>query len=147
MSKHDEVKAFFEDEVTSLVGSVFGFNYSPETADSVAIIPQYSDRNIREYINGDKQRQYSFAFVIVRVYSTEPVDLLNMEAMELGESFMEWVEEQDKNGNYPDFGENCKVEKMEILQDMPNLATVNAEEGLARYMIQGRILYREYAEY
>ena len=88
----------------------------------------------------------SFAFVIVRVYSTEPVDLLNMEAMELGESFMEWVEEQDKNGNYPDFGENCKVEKMEILQDMPNLATVNAEEGLARYMIQGRIVYREYAD-
>lgn len=146
MSKHDEVKAFFEDEINTLVGSVLGFNYSPETADSVAIIPQYSDRNIREYINGDKQRQYSFAFVIVRVYSTEPVDLLNMEAMELGETFMEWVEEQDKNRNYPDLGENCKVEKMEILQDMPNLATVNAEEGLARYMIQGRIVYREYAD-
>lgn len=146
MSKHDEVKAFFEDEINTLVGSVLGFNFSPETADSVAIIPQYSDRNIREYINGDKQRQYSFAFVIVRVYSTEPVDLLNMEAMELGETFMEWVEEQDKNRNYPDLGENCKVEKMEILQDMPNLATVNAEEGLARYMIQGRIVYREYAD-
>lgn len=146
MSKHDEVKAFFEDEINTLVGSVLGFNYSPETADSVAIIPQYSDRNIREYINGDKQRQYSFAFVIVRVYSTEPVDLLNMEAMELGETFMEWVEEQNKNRNYPDLGENCKVEKMEILQDMPNLATVNAEEGLARYMIQGRIVYREYAD-
>ena len=146
MSKHDEVKAFFEDEINTLVGSVLGFNYSPETADSVAIIPQYSDRNIREYINGDKQRQYSFAFVLVRVYSTEPVDLLNMEAMELGETFMEWVEEQNKNRNYPDLGENCKVEKMEILQDMPNLATVNAEEGLARYMIQGRIVYREYAD-
>lgn len=146
MSKHDEVKAFFEEEINTLVGSVLGFNYSPETADSVAIIPQYSDRNIREYINGDKQRQYSFAFVIVRVYSTEPVDLLNMEAMELGETFMEWVEEQDKNRNYPDLGENCKVEKMEILQDMPNIATVNAEEGLARYMIQGRIVYREYAD-
>ena len=146
MSKHDAVKEFFEDKAYELVGSVLGFNYSPETADSVAILPQYSDRNLRTYVNGDRQRQYSFAFVIVRLYSTEPLDQLNIEAMELGQTFMDWIEEQNREGNYPDLGENCEIERMEIQQDMPSLASVNAEEGLARYMIQGRILYNELAE-
>ena len=84
--------------------------------------------------------------VIVRLYSTEPLDQLNIEAMELGQTFMDWIEEQNREGNYPDLGENCEIERMEIQQDMPSLASVNAEEGLARYMIQGRILYNELAE-
>lgn len=145
MTKHEAVKEYFEDKVTEMVGGVIGFNYSPEETDAVAIIPQFSDRNVRQYINGDKQRQYSFAFIIVRLYSTEPVDLLNMEAMNLGQAFMDWIEEQDSQRIYPDFGPQCEIEKMEVLQNMPNLASVNAEEGTARYMIQGRILYREFA--
>lgn len=141
MSKHEAVKEFFEGKVAELVGNVLGFNYSPEEADSVALIPQYSERQIREYITGERQMQYSFAFVIVRCYSTEPLDALNMEAMELGQAFMDWIEEQDREGNYPDLGPGCEVEKMEVLQDMPNLASVN--EDTARYMIQGRIIYEE----
>lgn len=145
MTKHEAVKEYFEEKVEELVGEALGFNYSPDQ-ESAAIIPQYADRNVREYITGDKQRSYSFAFIIVRLYSTEPLDLLNIEAMNLGQAFMEWIEEQDKAGNYPDFGENCEIEKMEVMQNMPNLASVNTEEGTARYMIQGRILYREKAE-
>lgn len=145
MTKHEAVKEFFEAKVEELVGDILGFNYSPDRV-SAAIIPQYSDRNLREYITGDKQRAYSFAFIIVRLYSTEPLDVLNMEAMNLGQSFMDWIEEQDRNRNYPDFGSSCEIEKMEVLQNMPNLASVNAEEGTARYMIQGRILYREKAD-
>lgn len=142
MTKHEAVKNFFEDEVETLVGNVLGYNYSPD-CESVAIIPQFSDRNIREFITGDKQRAYNFAFIIVRPYSTEPFDVLNLEAMELGQAFMDWIEEQDALGSYPDLGEGCEVERMEVLQNMPNLASVNAEEGTARYMIQGRIVYRE----
>ena len=32
---------------------------------------------------------------------------------------------------------------MEVLQNMPNLAGINAEEAMARYMIQCRIVYFE----
>lgn len=144
MSKHEAVKAFFEDKIAELVGNTLGFNYSPEETETAAIIPQYTDRNLRTYITGDRQRAYNFAFIIVRLYSTEPIDLLNVEAMDLGQAFMDWIEEQDRRKNYPDFGENCLIERMEVLQNMPNLASVNAEEGTARYMIQGRIVYREF---
>ena len=143
MTKHEAVKDFFEAKVTELVGNALGFNYSPEDTGTAAIIPQYTDRNLRAYVNGDVQRAYDFAFIIVRPYSTEPIDLLNIEAMNLGQAFMDWVEAQEKEGNYPDFGEGCEMARIEVLQNMPNLASVNAEEGVARYMIQGRITYRE----
>lgn len=145
VSKHEAVREYFSDKIQELTSSALGFNYSPDT-ESVAIIPQYSDRNVRDYINGDRQRQYSFSFIIVRPYSSDPLDVLNTEAMELGQAFMDWIEQQDEAGDYPDFGEGCEVERMEVLQNMPNLASVNAKEGIARYMIQGRIIYREYAE-
>ena len=64
--------------------------------------------------------------------------------MELAQAFLDWIEEQDRQKNYPDFGANCEIERIEVLQDMPNLASVNAEEGVARYMIQGRIVYKEF---
>ena len=56
---------------------------------------------------------------------------------------MEWLEEQDSQKNYPAFPDNCKIEKMEVLQNMPNLAGVNTEAGLARYMVQCQITYKE----
>lgn len=142
MTKHEAVKEFFEPKVAELVGNALGFNFSPEDTGTAAIVPQYTDRNVREYVNGDVQREYGFAFIIVRPYSTEPIDILNLEAMDLGQAFMDWIEEQDQAGSYPDFGEDCEIETMEVLQNMPNLAAVNAEEGIARYMIQGRIVYR-----
>ena len=59
---------------------------------------------------------------------------------------MDWLDEQNRQKIFPDFGEDCEVEKIENLQNMPNLAGINAEESLARYMLQGRILYREKGE-
>ena len=63
--------------------------------------------------------------------------------MNFAQSFMDWLDEQNKAKEYPDFGKNCEIEKMENLQNMPNLSGVNYEAGLARYMIQVRILYKE----
>ncbi len=41
-----------------------------------------------------------------------------MQAMNLGQKFMEWIEEQNVIKNYPDF-EGCQVKKIENLQNMP----------------------------
>ena len=44
---------------------------------------------------------------------------------------------------FPEFPDNCQIKKMECLQNMPNLAGIYAERGLARYMIQCRLIYFE----
>ena len=56
---------------------------------------------------------------------------------------MDWIDTQNKKKEFPDFGENCTIEKIENIQNMPNLAGVSEKESLARYMIQARILYTE----
>ena len=63
--------------------------------------------------------------------------------MNFAQAFMDWVDDQNKKKNYPEFPDNCQIKEMETLQNMPNLAGINAEEGLARYMVQCRLIYFE----
>lgn len=145
MSKHDAVKAYFEPKIEELAGSMLNFNFSPESPDKISLITNYSDKVIKNYITGDKQKEYGFSIMIIKPYSSEEDDL-NLEAMNFAQAFMDWLDEQNGKREYPDFGENCTVEKIENLQNMPNLSGVNYEAGLARYMIQARIIYTETAE-
>lgn len=145
MTIHDAVKAYFEPKVIELVSKTVQFNFSPESKDNISLITRYADKVVRSFITGDCEKEYGFAIIIVKSYSTDSDDL-NLEAMNFSQAFMDWLDEQNKNKIFPDFGERREVLKIENLQNMPNLSGVNTEEGLARYMIQGRILYREYAE-
>ena len=142
MSKHDAVKAYFVSKVKELAGSMLNFNFSPESPNSISLLTNYSDKGRKKYITGDALKEYGFSIIIVKEYSSESDDL-NLEAMNFAQTFMEWLEEQNEKKEYPDFGENCTIEKMENLQNMPNLSGVNYEAGLARYMIQVRIIYTE----
>lgn len=145
MTIHDSVKVYFEPKVQELAGNILNFNFSPESDDSFALVTNYAGKVGKEYINGDKEKAYGFAIVIVKSYSTDGDDL-NLQCMNFVQKFMEWLEEQERKKNYPVFPQNCKIHKMEVLQNMPNLAGVNAEEGWARYMVQCQILYREQEE-
>ena len=73
---------------------------------------------------------------MVKEYSTSSDDL-NLECMNFVQGFMDWLEEQNNRKNYPDFGAGCEIETIELLQNMPNFAGINAQAGLARYMVQG----------
>lgn len=143
MTKHDAVKAYFEPKVMELVGDILSFNFSPESPDSFSLVTEYSDKVVKKFVSGDARKAYGFTIVIIKNYSTSGDDL-NLECMNFAQGFMDWIEEQNKQKVYPDFGADCEIEKMEVLQNMPNLAGINAEAGTAKYMIQCRILYMEY---
>ena len=90
MTKHEIMKAYVEEKVTELVGSLTSFNFANDSPDSVSFLTNYSGKR-----------------------------------------------------RFPDFGANCRVKKIENLQNMPNLATVDWENMTAQYMIQCRVLYFE----
>ena len=60
MTKHDAVKAYFEPKVIELAGDLLRFNFSPESLDSVALVTNYSDRQIRKYVRVGAEKEYSF---------------------------------------------------------------------------------------
>lgn len=142
MTKHDAIKAYFEPKVLELVGDLLNFNFTPGSPDEFSLITNYSDKVVKQFINGKTRKAYGFTIKITKHYSTSKDDL-NLECMNFAQAFMDWIEMQDRERNYPDFGDACEIEKMEVLQNMPNLAGVNDDATGAIYMIQGRILYVE----
>lgn len=145
MTKHDAMTEYFQPKVAELVGDILKFNFSPESRDAVAFVTNYSDKVRKKYIRVGAEKEYGFTIIITKEYSTEADDL-NLQAMNFAQAFMDWLDTQDKVKNYPVFPDNCQIKKLENLQNMPNLAGVNEEEGLARYMIQCRVIYFEKVE-
>lgn len=141
MTKHEAMKAYIEPKVLE-VGKMLNFNFSDDSPDSFALITNYSDKVIKKYIRIGADKAYGFTVIVTKGFSTSADDL-NLEAMNFAQSFMDWIEEQNKEKKYPDFGEKCQVKKIENLQDIPNLAEVDAENAIARYMMQCRVVYFE----
>lgn len=143
MTKHDAMKAFFEPVVQKMCGDILGFNFSGED-ESVSFVTNYSDKIRKKYMRA-AEKEYGFSIIIQKAYSSDSDDL-NLEAMNFAQGFMDWIDDQNRKKNYPEFPESCQIKKMENLQNMPNLAGINYEEGLARYMVQCRLIYFEKEE-
>lgn len=141
MTKHEIMKAYVEEKVMELVGSLTSFNFANDSPDSVSFLTNYSGKIVKKYLRA-ADKEYAFSIVITWHYSTETDDL-NLQAMNLAQNFMDWIEEQNRKGHFPDFGKECQVKKIENLQNMPNLATVDWENMTAQYMIPCRVLYFE----
>lgn len=105
------------------------------------LVPNFGDYVNKTDITGAKYKSYSFVFVGYEKldYGTSDV---NSENMEIFDKFNEWLEEQQKNQNFPDFGDNCSEYDIIILQNMAHLATIS-DDNLAKYMLGARIDYVE----
>ena len=116
-----------------------------ETADAYpnvrTLVPNYGDYINKTDITGAKYKSYSFVFIGYETldYGTSDVNIRNLEVFD---KFQEWLEEQKKIGNFPDFGDKCSDYDIIILQNMANIATISAD-NLAKYMFGARIDYVE----
>lgn len=142
MTKHDAMVEYMSPKVEELVGRLLNFNVSPGEEGNIAFLTNYSDKLRKKYIRVGAEKEYGFTVVITRTFS-EGTDDLNLDAMNFAQEFMDWIDEQDKKKKYPDFGEKCRVKKIENLQNMPNLASVDWDNMIAQYMLQCRVIYFE----
>lgn len=141
LTKHAVMKAYVEEKVMELAGSMLSFNFADDSPDGISFLTNYSGKIVKKYLRA-ADKEYGFSILINWHYSTETDDL-NLQAMNFAQEFMDWIEEQNRNKNFPNFGDKCQVKKIENLQNMPNLATVDWENMRAQYMIQCRVLYFE----
>lgn len=141
MTKHEVMKEYVEGKIEELCDAILTFNYADGVAHSVAFITNYAGKVLKRYIRA-ADKEYGFTILITWHYSSE-LDDLNLQAMNLGQQFMDWIDEQNQKEQYPDFGIKCQVKKIENLQNMPNLATVDWENGVAQYQIPCRVIYFE----
>lgn len=142
MTKHTAMYNFFKDIAYQVAADTVNFNFSAESPDAIAFITDYSEKYLKHYIRGGKKK-YGFSIIVTKNYSVDDDDI-NLQAINFAQSMMDWVDEQNRKKNFPVLPGNCRVISMENLQNMPNLAGVNTDLQLARYMMQMELIYEEF---
>lgn len=106
------------------------------------------------YIDGSISRTYTFTIIDFKSVSYNPVPKAlgytdeNVDDMSQVQALIDWVNEQNDNHNYPDFGEDCVIDSMVALSDNPSLNSVDTTltPALAKYSITIQIDYLDNAK-
>lgn len=108
-----------------------------------SIVPDYGDFNVSTDIMGNQKKWYTFAFVGIEPLDRNDNDENNAVTRQKIDDFNDWLVEQEKDHNYPDFGENVTRYKIIPLQNTSNMAQVWEDNGMAKYILMARIEYVE----
>lgn len=118
------------------------YNFCIAEDGNQSFIPNPTDFVIKQDILGNKLKYYDFAVTCFSSFSDIPFSDENVIDYNAMQDFILWIDSQNKNKLFPDFGENCIIEKVENLQNIPSSSAINQE--MAKYMVQCRIVYEEF---
>jgi len=128
-----------------LVGYNAYFNFVNETnADSnTSLLTDGYGHLVKTYTDGDKLKKFQCVIRQVKPLSRYSNTTENIEQMQYVQEFLDWINEQGKLKNFPDFGEKCEVQRMGTPDgvDYPMLAGVY--EGTALYSFPFEVTYIE----
>jgi hypothetical protein len=117
------------------------FNFLTENADSFAIVPIAGNPFEKQYLGGALKR-YNFALQAMQNLS-QTTDDVNTRAMLIMRQWQDWIEEQERTKNYPDFGAKCSDYKLENLSNMPQLAEIFQDGKAGKYQFVASLRYYE----
>lgn len=120
------------------IKSFLYFNTSLEELNHTSVNTITSDYFEQKYLRGGI-KNYDFAITFIGQYDTGTSDININQIFDL-EKFMLWIDEQNKNKNFPEF-EDGEVISIENLQNEPSFSGINETGNLAKYMFQIRIKY------
>nr|DAZ33229.1 MAG TPA: Minor capsid protein from bacteriophage [Caudoviricetes sp.] len=120
------------------IKSFLYFNTSLEELNHTSVNTITSDYFEQKYLRGGI-KNYDFAVTFIGQYDTGTSDININQIFDL-EKFMLWIDEQNKNKNFPEF-EDGEVISIENLQNQPSFSGINETGNLAKYMFQIRIKY------
>lgn len=129
-----------------MVGADAYFNFVDETtpeSNTSLLTDGYGGEVIKKYVDGDTMKKFQCVIRQVKPLSRQSNTTENIEEMQAVKKFLDWINEQGKKRNFPDFGEKCEVQKMSTPEgvDYPMLA--GEYEGTALYSFPFEITYIE----
>lgn len=142
---------------TIYANSVY-FNFINAKDKSKQIIPIATDKSINQaYIDGSVLKRYTFTIVDHCSISYNPVPKNispgttsqteyvseNVADLKMVQDIVDWITAKADAREYPDFGENCEIDRMETTTEIPNLNGVDTQVTpvLAKYSITIQIDY------
>lgn len=121
------------------------FNATPDIDGTVAMNSVAGDRVIKRFVDGSKQKEVLFAIDMISLYDNTGTSDINMKNLDEVDNFIEWLELQDKEKNYPTFNDYTIINKLEVLNSTPTIL-INTQDMLSKYQFQVRISYKDIKE-
>ena len=128
------------------------FNFTQAQDENKQFVTTSNDKMMnRTFVDGSVMKRYTFTIIDYRSVAYQAIvqesgfveKNENVEELLDIKAFMDWIEEQADNHNYPDFGEDCMVDAMRTLTENPNLNGVDTSltPALAKYSVSVQIDY------
>jgi hypothetical protein len=126
------------------------FNFAKAEDNNKQLVAVATDKKVeRPYIDGSVLKRYTFTIIDYRsvIYQAVVKEAgypnENVEELLDVQSIIDWIEEQNSEYNFPDFGEDCVIDEIKALTDTPRLNGVDnsASPALAKYSVSIQILY------
>lgn len=126
------------------------FNFAKAEDNNKQLVVVATDKKVeRPFIDGSVLKRFTFTLIDYRSVIFQAVvkeagyPNENMEELLDVQSIIDWIDEQNDNGNFPDFGEDCVIDEIKALTDTPRLNGVDnsASPVLAKYSVSIQIMY------
>ena len=103
----------------------------------------------QKFIDGSVYKTYTFTLSCFKALSHNPMVKQegysdeNIDDLSDVQALIDWVNEQDDEQNYPDFGDMCDIDRIYTTTETPNLAGIDnsVSPNLARYDVTIKVDY------
>ncbi len=128
-----------------LVGRDLYFNFvdATEAGGNTSLITNGYGEVVKKYIDGPKLKKMEFVVRQTMPLSRQSNTSENVEQIQLVKEFLDWINEQGKKRNFPDFGEKCEIESVETPEGVEYPMQTGLYEGTALYSFPFEIIYME----
>lgn len=149
MDKNSAVIKFLL-QCPDIAASPIYFNFINAKDGDKQLVTVSEDVNVqRPYVDGSVQKRFQMTVIDYRSISDIPIVKLptypneNVDDFKDVQTLLDWIKEQNKAGNYPDFGNSCVIDEMYTTTDNPILDQIDTTvtPPLARYRFTITINY------
>ena len=121
------------------------FNFGRADSGDVILATSAADELDKYYIDGSSLRHYDFSIIQYMPMNQDVANNTeNVEVIFDSEKLINWVKEQNRARNFPEFPDDCFIQNIKVLQNVPTANQSNDTE--AKYIFSCRIQYLQLSE-
>ena len=125
------------------LGNYIYFNVIPLDVDTASVNSNPASMVLNEYVDGSKEVRLLFNINIVKEYDDGGTSDLNLDAIDIFDNIIGFIEKSNNEHNFPDLGENYTVNELGATYKAPEVYITQDNPNIARYEGQ---FYLEYLE-
>lgn len=142
MNRYKAVLEFIK--TCPLVGQDMFFNFVDETNTdgntTLATVPY--GQLVKKYVDGTSLMRMQFEIRQIKPFNQDSNTSANAEEMHTVKEFLDWINEQGENGNYPNWS-NTEIIDMAVPEETSDPSIVGTSDRGALYAFPFEILYLE----